>query len=128
MLLSTKEEADRYVRDFKRKNPKIVRAHEEKVAGDSGEYGYYGAHHLDIEVDGLVFELQIMSKQLWQKKSVAHKIYSTTRSTGATNKDKEISRQYFRKGNLPKNECIEVDELSFVVEDLEDFDLFEDVE
>jgi len=119
VMFDTKEEADKFVKDFRRKNGDKVKGYEEKKQANAGEFGYYGAHHLDVEIDGFIFEIQVMTKQLWGRKSVAHDIYTATRSTGGgTKQDKEISRRYFKRGNQQRREHIEFEGLSYTIEEL----------
>lgn len=122
VLFDTKEEADKFVKDFRRKNADKVKGYEEKKQATAGEYGYYGAHHLDVEVNGYILEIQVMTKNLWGRKRVSHKIYTRTRSTGGgTEQDKEISRRYFKKGNRQRREHIEFEGLLYTIEELEEF-------
>lgn len=113
ILLDDKDEVDDYVKRFIRKNKKNVKAVEEKVPGGKNEYGYYGAFHIDVEIDGMINELQVMTKRLWQKKGVAHTIYTTSRSRkgGATPHEKMMSRKIFRKGNIGEDVLLVIEEV-----------------
>lgn len=63
-------------------------------------FGYYGAEHLDVIIDGMICEIQIMTRRLWHYKHKQHKIYQKYR--GETKIPKEMiikSKEIFKKGN-----------------------------
>lgn len=101
VLFDTKELADEFVKKLMRKYSDIVVGYEEKTKGKDTEYGYYGSHHLDLNLDGLIVELQVMTRKLWNYKVEGHKIYAKTRSKegGATEQDKKESKKIFRLAN-----------------------------
>ena len=121
ILLDSKEEVDDYVKRFIRNNSRNVKAVEEKVPGGKNEYGYYGAFHIDVEIDGIVVELQVMTKKLWQKKGVAHSIYTSSRSRvgGATSQEKAMSRKIFRKGNIGEDILHVIEEVELELAEME---------
>ena len=41
--------------------------------------GYRGSYHLDINLGGLICEVQIMTKSLWKLKDAAHAVYAVER-------------------------------------------------
>lgn len=100
VLFDTKEQADEFVKKFIRQNKDKVIGYEEKLKGQDTIYGYYGSHHIDLNIDGLVVELQIMTRKLWNYKKEAHLIYTKTRSgDGPTEKDKKESKKIFALAN-----------------------------
>jgi hypothetical protein len=105
VLLETKEDADDYVKTFIRKNKSSVIWYEEKQRGQDKEYGYYGSHHIDLIINGLVVELQVMTKKLWSYKEAAHQIYNANRSKqdGSVSKEDQYdSKKIFSLGNKKK--------------------------
>jgi len=112
ILFDTKEEVDQFVKDFRRKNRDIIVGYEEKEKGGDKVYGYYGSHHFDLDVLGLIAELQVMTRKLWNYKTEAHKIYVDTRSNekGVPEEDSRLSKKIFRIANESmENEWEEVD-------------------
>lgn len=110
LLFDTQEELDEFVKDFRRKESNIIVHYEAKEKGSDPTYGYYGSHHFSIMIDGIMIELQTMTKKLWQFKHTAHAIYTNTRDAGVVTKaDMELSKKIFNLGNKPKyvKECIE---------------------
>ena len=78
--------------------------HEIKERDESGDYGYYGSHHFLVDLDGVIAEIQVMTKKLWAYKEAAHQIYNKYRSAQDADKDlekmdKAISRKLFDLGN-----------------------------
>jgi len=104
LLFDTKDQADEFVSKFYRKNGGMVKDIDQKDKGQDPEYGYYGSHHLDLQIDGLTVELQLMTKKLWTYKSAAHDIYSQNRSKeGAPSaQDTYTSKKLFSMGNRGK--------------------------
>lgn len=132
LLFQTKEEADKFLKDFVRKNKSIVIEVEEKKRGQGNVYGYYGAHHLGLNIDGVVVELQLMTKKLWSKKTAAHDIYVKNRSSGKEpdNFDRYTSKKIFSMGNRPGYVRESEDDFAeFTYEELHEmqFDNWEDV-
>jgi ppGpp synthetase/RelA/SpoT-type nucleotidyltranferase len=101
VIFDTKDDADKFVQDLIRKNSKKVVEVEEKEKGGDPVYGYYGAYHLLIDIDGVYAEVQVMTKNLWKQKKKAHNIYKASRSssTGPSKYDKQLSKQIFNRGN-----------------------------
>ncbi len=130
ILFDMKEDADEFVKRFLRRNHALVVGYEEKQKGDDNKYGYFGSHHLDLNIDGIIIEVQIMSKKLWQYKKAAHKIYTATRSKegGADNFDLYTSKKIFSMANTRsymREEFEEFENLEFTYEELENMN-FED--
>jgi len=135
IALDTPEQVDRFVKDFKRKYANTIVAHDQKTKGSDPVYNYYGTHHFDVLVDGMIFELQVMTKKLSRKKDVAHQIYDRTRAEpgGPSNLDREISRKYYRRGNrneeiYVEGEYIIVEGIKFHFLEIEEYGLFEEVD
>lgn len=101
VLFETKADADKFVKDLIRKFKTLIAGYEEKQRGKDATYGYYGSHHLDLNIDGIIVELQIMTKKLWQYKHAAHDIYDRTRSkpNGPDGFDRHMSKKIFTLGN-----------------------------
>lgn len=101
ILFKTKNEADEFVKRFLRRNRNQVVGYEEKVRGGDTTYGYYGSHHIDINIEGIIVELQIMTRKLWDYKKEAHEIYTKNRSsgTGPDAFDQRISKNIFSAAN-----------------------------
>jgi hypothetical protein len=116
VVFDTKDDADKFVADLIRKNKSKVVEVEEKEKGGDPVYGYYGAYHLLVDMDGVYSEVQVMTKNLWKQKKKAHKIYSASRSssTGPSKQDMQLSKQIFNRGN--KVESVEYDDLDDVYE------------
>lgn len=115
ILFGDKSDADEFVDRVKR-TVKVVE-HDEKKYDKNSEYGYYGSHHLLIVIDGLICEMQVMTKRLWKYKSDAHEIYNKYRDTGGapTGDDKTFSKALFALGNkvrYRKEDCDEFDDFS----------------
>ena len=108
VLLDNKAEADDFVKRFMRKNSRAVVGYEEKKRGEDNTYGYYGSHHIDLNIDGIIVELQVMTKKLWQYKEVAHDIYTSNRSkgTGPDAFDRHTSKKIFSIAAM-KSESVE---------------------
>ncbi len=78
ILAPDDEEVAKIVNRLK-KAAKIVK-YEYKAPREGGSLGYYGSHHFDVEVGGIIAEIQVMTRKLWTYKAVAHDIYSELRS------------------------------------------------
>lgn len=112
ILFDSAKEMEEFVKDFTRKSPYIIKI-EPKLKGQS-EYGYYGAYHIDLNIDGLDIEVQITTTKLWTYKGEAHKIYDKWRSSPQPMDkfDKNLSKQLFSKGNINRfRESVEEDEI-----------------
>lgn len=104
ILFTDKQDADKFVKKFMRRNSSLVVEYEEKVRGQDNTYGYYGSHHMSLNIDGIIIELQIMTKKLWSYKTAAHDIYTASRSRpeGPTKFDQSQSKRIFSLGNRPR--------------------------
>lgn len=90
---------DEWVRDFLRKNSNVV-DYEKKDKKSSGKYGYFGSHHIDLNIDGLIVEIQVMSRKLWDYKEEGHKIYQNSRSSGGPSEFyQNVSKNIFNAAN-----------------------------
>jgi len=86
------------------KGEKVVKYEHKKDPDPT--WGYYGTHHLDILVDGVVAEVQIMTKRLYYRKKVAHKIFTKHRSDveALPHHEKIRSKLLFQYGNAQKSD------------------------
>lgn len=83
--------------------------HDYKKFGTYDDTGYYGSHHLIIEIEGVMIELQIMPKTLWIQKEMAHVFYKKLqinlkkdpnyKKTQEYELEKSKSHQLFKWGN-----------------------------
>lgn len=89
-----------------------VKDHEFKEFKQTGDFGYFGSHHFLVELsNGIIAEIQVLTKRLWNYKKEAGKIYTKWRSAIPTidewgddmidefNKDMARSRRLFKRGN-----------------------------
>lgn len=106
VLFDDNIQASQFVEEFVRKNKSAVVEFEEKEKGADKMYGYFGSFHLGVMIDGLVCELQVMSKKLWDYKNAAHKIYAAARDRpeGASKFDTSLSKKLFSLGNAPRGD------------------------
>lgn len=103
ILLETREDVDSFVKNFMRRNKSIIVDYEKKEKGGDPEYGYFGSHHFDLDVNGYIVELQVMTRKLWSYKEAAHEIYVRTRTKGdKTPFDISLSKKLFSMGNVDK--------------------------
>lgn len=102
-------ESDVKAIDKKIKNVFRIYEREFKDFGGDKELGYFGSYHYKVELkNGMIAEIQVMTKSLWASKSEAHKIYNQTREKLATDpsyknseefkKLQKRSRDLFRRG------------------------------
>ena len=125
-----------FVEAFKRRNSSIIFRYDFKEQGSDQQFGYYGSHHFGIMIDGLITELQVMTRKLWSYKKIAHNIYTKLRTNlsqgkPVSPKDQELSKQIFRLGNRPtRREDIEdLEDYEFDLDLIFEFrDEFEDVD
>ena len=103
ILFKNQEEVDMFVSDFRRKNRSMIVDYEYKQRGKDPRFGYFGSHHLDIMIDGLVVEVQVMTKRLWSYKDAAHDIYKNLRDAdrAADSFEINLSKMLFDLGNRP---------------------------
>lgn len=101
VLLADRKQAEDFVANIMRKYKSMVVGYEDKARGKDKTYGYFGSHHIDMNIDGIIVELQIMTKKLWTYKHAAHEIYTANRSkAGGPNKqDQYDSKRFFSMGN-----------------------------
>jgi len=103
ILLKDDYEVEKVVKALKKKA--IIFKYDYKEKGRDKDYGYYGSHHFKVDIDGVICEIQVMTKRLWTFKSPAHKVYEKYRSGDNDIKSKEgqrdsrHSKQLFSKGN-----------------------------
>jgi len=104
ILLDDPAEVEGFMKDFLRKNKSMIVGYESKDKGDDAKYGYFGSHHVDLNIDGIIVELQIMSRKLWSYKTAAHDIYNKYRSSkqDLSKFDQHMSKKLFAMGNAPK--------------------------
>jgi len=86
ILFETNEEVEMFISEFRRKNRAIISEYDFKAEGSDPKFGYFGSHHVDLMIDGLVVELQVMTKRLWTYKDKAHDIYTKMRDAKAKEK------------------------------------------
>lgn len=101
VLFKTKEDADAFVKKTRRRYAKNVVGYEEKKRGSDTKYGYYGSHHLDLNLNGIIVEVQVMTRKLWNYKTAAHDIYDKYRDKdeGPDKFDKYTSKKLMTLGN-----------------------------
>jgi putative nucleotidyltransferase with HDIG domain len=68
----------------------------------SGETPYEGVIHIDVNVDGLICEIQIMSRHLHTYKQLADKIY---KSDLPEEKKKKLQKKWFERAKLIENDA-----------------------
>lgn len=115
LLLDSEADVNDAVGAIRRRLGNMVVGYEFKEKGNDPQFGYYGSHHLDIMIDGLVVELQVMTSRLWNYKGAAHEIYNKSRTDvakgGTVNKaDKYLSKKIFSMGNRPRPMKEDLDE------------------
>ena len=127
VLMQSKKDADNFVDTFLEHNKHIVVGYEEKLRGQDKMYGYFGSHHLDLNIDGIIVELQVMTSKLWDYKEEAHVIYNKSRMNpeGTDKFDQYRSKKIFNIANM--NESVHDYEgheitLMFETEELEEMD------
>jgi hypothetical protein len=106
VITKNPKETESFVNSLKRKHGDKIVDHEVKEKGSDPNYGYYGSHHIQMVHNGVETELQVMHKKLWDKKKMAHKIYTSSRSRpeGPTKQEKTTSKQIFAKANVANTE------------------------
>ncbi|URC15216.1 RelA/SpoT family protein [Paraglaciecola Antarctic GD virus 1] len=82
-----------------------------KTKGKDKDFGYYGSNHFLVNMNGLVSEIQVMTKRLSSMKDEAHKFYDKHRVevdaakksgkalSPETIKDMQKSKKIFSQGN-----------------------------
>ena len=110
ILCPNDEIVQKVLRNLQKKT--AVAEFETKVRGEN-DWGYWGAHHLLIELsNGVLAEIQVMTKTAWTYKDAAHQIYDKYREELSKNKNllndptvqKEIkrSKMLFDRGFMGK--------------------------
>ena len=122
LLFEFVADVETFVNNMRRKESSIILDYESKDKGYDNTFGYYGSHHFDLNIDGLVTELQVMTKKLWKHKEIAEKIYATYRDIipkggSVPEHAKKLSKAIFARGNMNK-ESVETN----IIGD-EDFDI-----
>ena len=122
---------EKFIKDFRRKNSGIIVDYEFKSKGQDKELGYFGSHHLDLMIDGLIVELQVMTRKMWKFKETAHVLYTQNRDKIArgghvSRQDSQLSKQIYALANREDFEGIGEDEFEMLLD--EDFAAFEEVE
>ncbi len=103
LLFQDQADLDNFVKDFERKNGSLIKAVERKEKGGDKTYGYYGSIHYDLEINGFIVELQVMTTKLWNYKHSAHEIYTANREKAVPRKaDLALSKKIFALGNKPR--------------------------
>jgi len=106
LLFEFKEEADKFVKDFRRKHANLIIKYDEKQKENKNSFGYYGSHHFKLALNGILVELQVMTNKLWSYKEAGHEYYNKYRDAGTDAKvsrsDIAASQGTFFKGNRPK--------------------------
>lgn len=103
VLFDTYDEVKEFVDHFVKKYHAYIVDKETKKAGTDKVYGYFGSYHLGVMINGLLCEIQVMTKKLWAFKDRAHGIYNKYRDGGKPDTlDATRSKHIFRLGNLDK--------------------------
>lgn len=103
VLFETNDDVVKFVKDFRRKSGVHIVDYEMKEKGKDATYGYFGSHHFDLDIDGFIIELQVMTNKLWSYKTAAHDVYNNVRDSGVITKaDIALSKKLFSMGNQPK--------------------------
>ena len=106
-MFEKQEQVEKFVSDFRRKHGSILIGYEMKRKGQDKQLGYFGSHHLDILIDGLITELQVMTRKMWKYKESAHALYTAnrdeiTRGGSASRADSALSKKIYALANQPK--------------------------
>ena len=103
ITVPSKEDMDKVTDGLFKQFPKVYEyAPKERGAGG---YGYYGARHVLVDVDGVAVEVQLKPRKLGRYQKAAHKIYKATRGKEGEMSKKELekvqskSRRVFDRGN-----------------------------
>lgn len=104
-IFKHKDEMEAFVKNMNRKGSDIVE-YEYKERGGDKKFGYWGTHHFDFKIDGLLVELQVSTRKLWNYKRVGHEIYKKWRSSDTKPDPFDIhrSKKIFDMGNLSEVE------------------------
>lgn len=114
MLFDTDADVSDFMKRFTRKNAHLIVKHEKKEKGTDHVFGYFGAHHLDLVIDGLITELQVTTKKLWNYKAAAHVFYHEFRTQIASGGSiphsvSHASKKIFSLGNKQRiRESVEI--------------------
>lgn len=109
LLVDSPEDLDRAVKAILKLGSDVMEhdVKERQTGGDKDtDYGYFGSHHFAIRMKtGVVVEVQVMTKKLWNYKHEGHKIYTKLRDPGSNidpnvrAKEMDRSRGIFQLGN-----------------------------
>lgn len=98
LLLDTQEDVEAAVKLLKR--TQTVHSIEHKDKGSDPTYGYFGSWHLKLVINGIIAEVQVMTRRLWTYKDWAHDFYKMYRDKGdITPQAARLSKQIFAMGN-----------------------------
>lgn len=103
ITVPSKEDMDKVTDGLFKQFPKVYE-YVPKERGEGG-YGYYGARHVLVDLDGYAVEVQLKPRKLGVYQKAAHKLYKATRGKEAGMSKKELekvqskSRRIFDKGN-----------------------------
>lgn len=103
IVVPTSEDLDKVTDGVFRKFDKVYE-YNPKERG-AGGYGYYGARHLLVDLDGFIVEVQLKPRKLATYQKAAHKLYKATRAKQDTMDPAELkkaqakSRRIFDRGN-----------------------------
>lgn len=128
VLFDNKKQADEFVKKFVKKNKQSIVEYEEKERGEDKKYGYYGSHHMLINIEGLLVEIQVMTRKLWSYKKAAHEIYKKTRSQegGMDRFQRHQSNMFFSMGNKESGDDVDI---MFTIDEMENMsDTWEEVD
>lgn len=116
------DEPEKIYKNILRKYSSNVVDAEAKRRGGDPKYGNYGTYHVDMLINGMVTELQIMTRKMWSYKKAAHNIYSATRAKQELSRfDQALSKKLFSMGNMPSYvreyvEMYDIDDVSLLEE------------
>lgn len=77
---------------------------EYKDKGSDPTFGYFGSYHINIVLDGMICEVQIMTRRLWTYKAWGHEFYQQFRSNPSAPDPAVLrqSRNVFALGNMKR--------------------------
>ena len=103
ITVPSKEDMDKVTDGLFKQFPKVYE-YVPKERGEGG-YGYYGARHVLVDLDGYAVEVQLKPRKLGVYQKAAHKLYKATRGKEGQMSKRELekvqskSRRIFDKGN-----------------------------
>lgn len=114
ILVKTEEDVesvDKYI-------GKVFKLYKREIKSNGGDknYGYYGSFHYLVDIDGVLAEIQLMTRSLWNVKHKAHDIYKDTREKVKNDPNfakssefaelQKLSKKLFSRGNIGKGVAI----------------------